>query len=149
MRRIPTGRFYYIPMSARKLKELLRVMDQFCRTAEDEITFNIYLIAQIPGVAVDYFYDGPPGKAGESLLPFLRSITETFGPPGENSSAIDGSWEEQTTSYLEYQQRFGQEPVKTCKMWKSALLGELAPEVGQNNHLLRTTSQRFFGRLPE
>ena len=126
-------------MSARKLRELLRVMDEFCRTAEDEITFNVYLITQIPGVAVDYFYDGPPGKAKESLLPFLRSITETFGPPGENSSAVNGSWEEQTTSYLDYQQRFGQEPVKTCKMWKSALLGELTPEVGKEIHILRTS----------
>ena len=126
-------------MSARKLGELLHVMDEFCRTAEDEITFNIYLITQIPGVAVDYLYDGPPGKAEESLLPFLRSIAETFGPPGENSSALDGSWEEQTTSYLEYQQRFGQEPVKTCKMWKSALLGELTSEVGKEIHILRTT----------
>ena len=47
----------------------------------------------------------------------------------ENSSAIDGSWQEQTTSYQKYQQRFGAEPEKTRKMWKSAFLGTLTPEV--------------------
>lgn len=116
-------------MSAKKLGEFLHVMNVFCREAEDEITLNIYLITQLPGVAMDYFYDGPPGEAEKSLLPFLRSITETFGPPGENSSDVGVPWEEQTTSYLEYQQRFGNEPEKTTKMWKSAFLGELTPEV--------------------
>lgn len=125
------GRFYYIPMNATKLRELLQVMNEFCRAAEDEITFNIYLITQIPGVAVDYFYDGAPGEAEKRLLPFLRTITEAFGPPAEGSSVIDGRWEEQTTSYLEYQQRFGEEPVKTQKMWKSAFLGELTTEIIQ------------------
>lgn len=123
------GRFHYIPLSAAKLGELLHAINEFCRSAEDELTFNIYLITQIPGVAVDYFYDGPPGDTEKSLLQFLRCITETFGPPGNGSSAINGPWEEQTTSYLEYQQRFGEEPVKTQKMWKSALLGELTTEV--------------------
>ena len=104
-------------------------MSEFCRSAEDEITFNIYLITQVPGVAVDYFYDGHPSEAEGKLLPFLRSITERFGPPGESSTAVNGPWEEQTTSYVEYQQRFGEEPVKTYKMWKSAFLGELTPEV--------------------
>ena len=47
----------------------------------------------------------------------------------ENSSAIGGSWQEQTTSYRSYQQRFGAEPEKTRKMWKSAFLGTLTPEV--------------------
>lgn len=115
-------------MTATKLGELLHVMSEFCRHAEDEITFNIYLITQIPGVAVDYFYDGPPCDAERKLLPFLRSLTEKFGSQ-ENSSAINGSWQEQTTSYLEYQQRFGAEPEKTSKMWKSAFLRELTPEV--------------------
>ena len=124
-----TGRFCYLPMSTIKLGDFLHVMNEFCREAEDEITFNIYLITQIPGVAVDYFYDGPPCDAERKLLPFLRSLSETFGAPGENSSAIDGSREQQTTSYLEYQQRFGPEPEKTSKMWKSAFLGELTPEV--------------------
>lgn len=116
-------------MPAAKLGEFLHVMNEFCREAEDEITFNIYLITQFPGVAVDYFYDGPPCDAERTLLPFLRSLTEKFGSPGENSSAVDGSWQEQTTSYLEYQQRFGVEPEKTSKMWKSAFLGILTPEV--------------------
>ncbi|KAJ7390510.1 hypothetical protein OS493_024542 [Desmophyllum pertusum] len=116
-------------MSTIKLGDFLHVINEFCREAEDEITFNIYLITQIPGVAVDYFYDGPPCDAERKLLPFLRSLSETFGAPGENSSAIDGSREQQTTSYQEYQQRFGPEPEKTSKMWKSAFLGELTPEV--------------------
>ena len=124
-----TGRFCYLPMTATKLGEFLHVMNEFCREAEDEITFNIYLITQIPGVAVDYFYDGPPCDAERKLLPFFHSLTEKFGSQEENSSAIDGSWQEQTTSYLEYQQRFGAEPEKTSKMWKSAFLRDLSPEV--------------------
>lgn len=105
------------------------MMNKFCREAEDEITFSIYLITQFPGVAVDYFYDGPPYDAERTLLPFLRRLAEKFGPPMENSSAIDGSWQEQTTSYQKYQQRFGAEPEKMHKMWKSAFLGILTPEV--------------------
>ena len=116
-------------MPTEKLGELLHVMNKFCREAEDEITFSIYLITQLPGVAVDYFYDGPPCDAERTLLPFLRRLTEKFGRPVENSSAIDGSWQEQTTSYQKYQQRFGAEPEKTRKMWKSAFLGVLTPEV--------------------
>lgn len=143
LRCILTGRFWYVPISSTKLKELLHVMNEFCRSAEDEITFNIYLITQIPGVAVDYFYDGHPSEAEGKLLPFLRSITERFGPPGESSTAVNGPWEEQTTSYVEYQQRFREEPVKTYKMWKSAFLGELTPKVwiGGNTNL------RLFGRI--
>ena len=124
-----TGRFCYLPMPAEMLVELLHMMNKFCREAEDEITFSIYLITQFPGVAVDYFYDGPPYDAERSLLPFLRRLAEKFGPPMENSSAIDGSWQEQTTSYQKYQQRFGAEPEKMRKMWKSAFLGILTPEV--------------------
>ena len=116
-------------MPAEKLGEFLHVMNEFCREAEDEITFNIYLITHFPGVAVDYFFDGLPRDAERNLLPFLRRLTETFGPPMENSSAIDGSWQEQTTSYRRYQQRFGAEPEKTHMMWKSAFLGTLTPEV--------------------
>ena len=122
-------------MNATKLRELLQVMNEFCRAAEDEVTFNIYLITQIPGVAVDYFYDGAPTEADRRLLPFLRTIIETFGPAAEGSSAIEGPWEEQTTSYLEYQQRFGEEPVKTHKMWKSAFLGELTTKVSRRINL--------------
>ena len=124
-----TGRFCYLPMPAEKLREFLHVMNEFCREAEDETSFNIYLVTQFPGVAVDYFYDGPPCDAERTLFPFLRRLAETFGPPMEDSSAINGSWQEQTTSYQKYQQRFGAEPEKTRKMWKSALLGMLTPEV--------------------
>ena len=124
-----TGRFCYLPMPAEKLREFLHFMNELCREAEDEITFNIYLVTQFPGVAVDYFYDGPPCDAERTLLPFLRRLTETFGPPMENSSTSDGSWQEQTTSYQKYQQRFGAESEKTHKMWKSAFLGILTPEV--------------------
>lgn len=123
------GRFWYLPMPAVKLGEFLHVMNEFCREAEDEITFNIYLVTHFPGVAVDYFFDGPPCGAERTLLPFLRRLTEKFGPPVENSSAINGSWQEQTTSYRSYQQRFGAEPEKTRKMWKSAFLETLTPEV--------------------
>ena len=124
-----TGRFCYLPMPGEMLVELLHMMNKFCREAEDEITFSIYLITQFPGVAVDYFYDGPPYDAERTLLPFLRRLAEKFGPPMENSSAIDGSLQEQTTSYQKYQQRFGAEPEKMRKMWKSAFLGILTPEV--------------------
>lgn len=125
---IITGRFCYLPMPSEKLGEFLHVMNEFCREAEDEITFNIYLITHVPGVAVDYFFDGPPCDAERTLLPFLRRLTEKFGPPMENSAAIGGSWQ-QTTSYRTYQQRFGAEPEKMSKMWKSAFLGTLTPEV--------------------
>ena len=124
-----TGRFWYLPMPAVKLKEFVHVMNEFCREAEDEITFNIYLVTHFPGVAVDYFFDGPPCDAERTLLPFLRRLTEKFGPPVENSSAINGSWQEQTTSYRSYQQKIGAESEKTHKMWKSAFLGTLTPEV--------------------
>lgn len=116
-------------MTTTKLEEFLHVMNEFCKEAEDEITFNIYLITQIPGVAVDYFYDGPPCDAEKKLLPFLSSLAGKFGPPTENASATTGSWAEQTTSYQGYQQRFGPETVRTIKMWKSAFLRELTPEV--------------------
>ena len=124
-----TGRFCYLPMAATKLGELLHDMNVFCREAEDEITLNIYLVTQIPGVAVDYFYDGPPSDAERKLLPFLRSLTKKFGTPQEGSSSVVDSWQEQTTTYQDYQQRFGAEPEKTSKMWKSAFLGELTPKV--------------------
>ena len=124
-----TGRFCYLPMTSTKLGEFLHVMNEFCSEAEDEVTFNIYLITQIPGVAVDYFYDGPPCDAERKLLPFLRSLKEKFGPPEENSSTVDAIWQKHATSYLEYQQRFGAEPERTSKIWKSAFLRELTPEV--------------------
>ena len=116
-------------MTSTKLGEFLKVMNEFCSEAEDEVTFNIYLITQIPGVAVDYFFDGPPCDAERKLLPFLRSLKKKFGPPEENSSTVDVLWQEHATSYLEYQQRFGAEPERTSKMWKSAFLRELTPEV--------------------
>ena len=114
-------------MNPPALKDFLHVMNTFCRTAEDEITFNIYLITNIPGVAVDYFFDGPPAEAKRNLLPFLQSLTERFGHP--ENPADYGSFHEETTSYLEYQQRFGKEPQKMRKMWKSAFLDDLTPEV--------------------
>ncbi|XP_074629591.1 (R)-6-hydroxynicotine oxidase-like [Acropora palmata] len=47
------GRFCYLPMAATKLGELLHDINVFCREAEDERTVNIYIVTQIPGVAVD------------------------------------------------------------------------------------------------
>ena len=111
-----TGRFCYLRMTATKLGELLHVINVFCREAEDQLTLNIYLVTQIPGVAVDYFYDGLPCDAERKLLPFLRSLTEKFGTPEEGSSSVVDSWQEQTTTYLDYQQRFGAKPEKASKM---------------------------------
>ena len=121
------GRFCYLPMAAAKIGEFLHVMNEFCKEAEDEISFNIYLITQIPGVGVDYFYDGLPCDAEKKLVPFLLGLTEKFGPFDEDSSG--GLCGKKTTSYLKYQQRFENEPKKTNKMWKSAFLRELTPEV--------------------
>ena len=116
-------------MATTKHGELLHDINVICREAEDQITLNICLVTQIPGVAVDYFYDGPPCDAERELLPFLRSLMERFGTPQEGSSSVIDSWQEQTTTYQDYQQRFGAEPEKTSKTWKSAFLGELTPEV--------------------
>lgn len=89
-------------MAATKLWELLHDINVFCREAEDQTNLNIYLVAQIPGVAVDYCYDGPPCDAKRKLLPFLRSLTEKFGTPQEGSSSVVDSWQEQTTTYQDY-----------------------------------------------
>lgn len=129
LRCILIGRFSYVPMSSTKLKELLHCMNEFCRSAEDEITFNIYLITQIPGVAVDYFYDGHSSEAEGKLLPFLRSITERFGPRERVLPLLMVLVKNRPPLMSEYQQNFGEEPVKTYKMWKSAFLGELTPKV--------------------
>ena len=93
-----TGRICYLAMAASKLGELLHVINVFCREAEDQITLNIYLVTQIPEVAVDYFYDGPPCDAERRLLPFLRSLTERFGTPQEGSSSVVDPWQEETTT---------------------------------------------------
>lgn len=90
------GRFWYLPMATKKLAELLHDINVFCREAEDQVTLNNYLVTQIAGVAVDYFYDEPPCDAERKLLPFLRSLTEKFGTPQEGirSSSVVDSWQE-------------------------------------------------------
>ena len=104
-------------MAATKLGELLHVINVFCREAEGKITLN-YPVTQIPGVAVDYFYDGPPSDAERKLLPFLRSLTKKCGTSQEGSSSVVDSCQEQTTTYMAYQQRFGTEPEKTSKNFR-------------------------------